>query len=76
MSRKNFVNNIDEDLEKMKNGILDGKIKRIKRQRLHALLGLILGAIGCALCIYWFSWKLLLVLFILQFASNSSDVNK
>lgn len=72
MSRKTIDETIDEmkKLDEMTVQILDDKIKRLKRKRFHILLGLVICVIGCALCLYWFGWKMLLVLSILQFSNN------
>jgi len=37
------------------------------------IFGLILGAIGITLCVIWFGWKLVLVLFILMWSNNISQ---
>lgn len=41
-----------------------------------AITSLVVFCIGAGLCLYWYDWKLLLILFILQFSWNLDNALK
>jgi hypothetical protein len=50
-----------------------GKISKSSMSILYIFFGLVIGIIGYILGFIWFGWKMLLVIFLLQWSNNISN---
>ncbi len=67
---KMFKKSLDDELDKI---IKEGKSRKKEKMFLN-ILGVLVGAVAVFLCMKWFDWRLLVVIFVAMFGNNLSQL--